>query len=130
MPLDIATDLGSDNAEKQFDGVIGFGFQAQNQLTPVQSSTFMEHAMEQLKEPIFAVDFRKDGSGTIEFGGIDDTAYTGELMSLAVNKSTSSWIVDDVSFDFGDGLTQQMSFGKRFLLFPYHFTINPVFRKI
>lgn len=116
MPIDVATTLGSDNANQQFDGVIGFGWKSANLLRPVQSCIFMEYITSDLAEPIFAVDFWKDGSGTIEFGRVDETAYKGQLTSFTVDNSTGTWVVDGVSFDFGDHQAQSMSIGKQHLL--------------
>ena len=111
VPLDVATDVGSVVTSAPYDGIIGFGFQGQNSIRPDQSQTFMELAVPNLDQPIFALDLYPDGSGTIELGATDDTAYSGDLMSIPIDGSTSSWIVDGVTFDFGNGFSMPMSFG-------------------
>lgn len=111
MALGVANTLGSDFANMAADGIIGFGFQGQNSIKPDQSPTFFETSQSNLDQPIFALDLHADGSGTIELGAVDNSAYQGELMSLPIDGTTSSWIVDGVTFDFGDGFTMPMSFG-------------------
>lgn len=110
MPLGVADSIGSGFSNLNFDGIIGFGFQGQNSIKPDQSQTFMETALPNLDQPTFAVDLHIDGSGTIELDAVDNSKFDGDLMSLSVDGGTNSWIVD-VTFDFGDGFMQQMSFG-------------------
>ena len=112
MALGVATQIGTDDVGQPFDGLLGLGFQAQNTITPDQSPTFMELAMGELDAPIFAVNLKSDGSGTLEFGAVDQAAYQGELVGGPVNAETASWIVDGVSYAVGDtSFAQQMNFG-------------------
>ena len=68
--------------------------------------------MGELDAPIFAVNLKSDGSGTLEFGAVDQAAYQGELVGGPVNAETASWIVDGVSYAVGDtSFAQQMNFG-------------------
>lgn len=121
MALGVANAMGSDHIGHH-NGIIGFGFQGQNSISPDKSKTFMEMAQPNLDQPIFALALHADGSGSIELGAVDDAAHKGDLMNLPVDGSTGSWIVQ-VSFDFGNGFNQQMSFGA-LLLFPYPAAIS------
>lgn len=72
----------------------------------------MELAIGELDAPIFAVNLKRDGSGTLEFGAVDQAAYQGDLVGAPVNAETSSWYVDGVSYGVGDSsFAQQMLFG-------------------
>ena len=111
MPIGIASDMGSGVINNvKCDGIIGFGFGAQSYMTP--DKTFMESIGSDLDQPIFALDLHSDGSGTIELGAIDHTAYSGKLIKIPINSKTAHWTVDDVTFDFNDDFAMPMVFGK------------------
>ena len=112
MAIGVAAQIGTDEVGQPWDGILGLGFQTQNSIKPDQSSTFMELAMGELDAPIFAVDLKSDGSGTLEFGAVDQAAYQGDLVGAPINVETGTWIVDGVSYTVGDtSFAQQMTFG-------------------
>lgn len=112
MKLGVANAVGSDNVGQEFDGLIGLSFGSQNTISPSPSLTFMELALPYLDQPVFAVNLKGDGSGTIEFGTVDDAGYSGDLMGVSVDNSSSAWHVNGVTFDVGDqSFSQQMLFG-------------------
>ena len=92
-----------------------------SQVRPDQSKTFMEYAQSSLDIPVFTANLRPDNQdGTLEFGFIDHSLYSGDLSTVSVNNSTDgSWTVDQVTFATGNvQITQQMLFGMDvFILF-------------
>ena len=101
------------------DGLLGLAFKYGNAIRPDQSPTFMEMVLPYLEQPVFAVTFKTDNSGTFGLGYVDDAAYTGTLIKVPVDNGTDgSWTVDGVSFGVGDpSFTQQMVFGEFYYVF-------------
>ncbi|KAL8831192.1 MAG: hypothetical protein Q9191_001004 [Dirinaria sp. TL-2023a] len=115
MPIGVADTVGDfmlDGAFAATDGILGIAFKYGNAIRPDQSPTYVEMVLPYLDQPVFAVDFREDNSGSFGLGAVDDTAYTGQLINVPVDNGTDgSWTVDGVSFGVGDSsFTQQMLF--------------------
>ena len=70
------------------DGIIGLAFKYGNAIRPDQSPTYMEMVLPYLEQPVFAVNFKMDNSGTFGLGYVDDAAYTGELTNVPVDNGT------------------------------------------
>lgn len=80
----------------------------------------MEYAQSSLDIPVFTANLRPDNQdGTLEFGFIDHSLYSGDLNTVPVNNSTDgSWTVDQVTFAIGNvQITQQMLFGTNIYIF-------------
>lgn len=74
----------------------------------------MELVEDQLDLPVFTASFFPNNEdGTLEFGYIDQTLYTGNLISAPVNNETDgSWTVDNIVMTVKDvKVTQSMLFG-------------------
>ena len=51
--------------------------------------------MSTLEQPIFATNFKEDSTGHVDFGAVDQTAFTAQLTKAPVT-SQFSWIVPGV----------------------------------
>ncbi|MCJ1468546.1 hypothetical protein MMC07_007175 [Pseudocyphellaria aurata] len=103
VPVGVATKIGPFLVDQPFDGVMGLAFKSMNTFRPNQSPTFMELIQDSLDLPVFTINFvAGDGKdqqqgGTLEFGRIDHSQYSGELVVVPVNNRTDgSWTVDSV----------------------------------
>lgn len=88
--------------------------------------TFMEYAQNALDSPVFTVNLRPDNQdGTLEFGFIDKTLFSGSLNTAPIDNTTDgSWTVNEVTMTIGFvQMTQPMLFGMRIaissLLLPF-----------
>lgn len=67
---------------------------------------FLDLIMPQLEAPLFTVAIDKWGTGTWDFGHINDTKYTGSLNSVPVDDSCNiggCWKVGDIKAQFPEG---------------------------
>ena len=74
----------------------------------------MELIEDRLNLPVFTASFYPNNvDGTLEFGYIDKTLYTGDLISAPVNNETSaSWTVENVIMSLPNvWVRQSMLFG-------------------
>ncbi|MCJ1265122.1 hypothetical protein MMC22_004997 [Lobaria immixta] len=105
MPVGVATNIGPYLVDMPFGGILGLAFKAENSVRPDQSATFMELVQQTLDLPVFTINFfpgerhnqQKKHVGTCEFGRIDHSLYSGELVSVPVNNRTDgSWTIEFV----------------------------------
>ena len=68
MDIGVADTLGSLTQEQPYDGMIGLAFQGLNSVSPDKSQTFPELMQPYLDSPVFSVNFKEDGSGSMLFG--------------------------------------------------------------
>jgi hypothetical protein len=74
------------------DGLLGLGFSSISTVQPEQQKTFFENVMSQLTSPVFTADLEEtDGTGTYEFGRIDDSKYHGEIHYTPIDNSDGWW---------------------------------------
>ena len=87
------------------------------------SPTFLDLLLPQLESPLFTIAIDKWGTGTWDFGHINDTKHTSPLQSVPVDDGCDaggSWKVGNISAQFSEGTLVQADcgmFGKR-LPFP------------
>lgn len=82
------------------DGLVGLAMSSLNTVKPTQQTTFFDTIMPQLAMPVFSVNLKNDSTGTYQFGAIDNTAYTGQLNTVAV-QSGGFWQVASPTFTVG-----------------------------
>jgi hypothetical protein len=82
------------------DGLVGLAFSQLNTVQPQQQTTFFDTIMSQLAMPVFSVNLKNDSTGTYQFGGIDNTKFTGELNTVPVQPG-GFWQVASPTFTVG-----------------------------
>jgi hypothetical protein len=80
------------------DGLVGLGFSSINSVLPNPQRTFFENIMTELTQSVFTADLELDGSGTYEFGTIDNAKYKGEVTFTPVNASSGFWQFESMSY--------------------------------
>jgi len=68
-----------------------FGHSNTTQVKPNKQETFFDNIKSSLKRPLFTVDLRTDGSGSYDFGFIDQAKYSGNLTHIGINNSLGFW---------------------------------------
>ena len=100
MGLGVCTDLklNPSQTSRDTDGPIGLAFGSGNSARPTRQPTFVEEFWNAggLQAPMFTTHFKPDDSGTI-IGTGDQTLYTGDLVSVPIDNSTSAWNVPQVT---------------------------------
>lgn len=94
-----ATSLSTDFVASPFDGIFGLGLAGLSSSPPYMPPFYsmVNHSL--LDAPVFAFYTTAD-AGEIDFGGIDSSRYTGDLM-YAPAIDDKYWMVQLDSFDFG-----------------------------
>ena len=73
------------------DGILGVAFQSQNGIKPNPQPTFFDNAASSLKAPLFTTNLKANTPGNIQFGVIDNTAFSGSINYTPVDKSRGFW---------------------------------------
>ena len=82
------------------------------EVRPTQQPTVMEAAIASLQRPIFALNLKKDSSGTLDFGHVESALYDRSFISASVNSSKASWVIDKVTLATEKmSVTHNMLFG-------------------
>jgi hypothetical protein len=90
------------------DGLVGLAFSQLNTVKPNQQTTFFETIMPQLAMPVFSVDLKNDSTGTYQFGGIDNTKFTGQLTAVPVQPG-GFWQVASRTFTVGNTVVENQN---------------------
>ncbi|KAI5273394.1 acid protease [Aureobasidium subglaciale] len=107
--IELATSVSSAFvSDADSDGLVGLAFSTINSVSPDSQKTFFDNIMSELAQPVFTAALDLDGSGTYEFGTIDSSKFTGDLMFTNVNASSGFWQIDSNSYSIG-GRTYQRS---------------------
>ncbi len=80
------------------NGLVGLAFSKLNTIEPQQQKTFFDNILPDLSQPVFTAQLKSGQVGAYEFGNIDQTAFTGQLSTTAVDSSRGFWEVDSASF--------------------------------
>lgn len=88
------------------NGLLGLAFSKLNTVQPQQQKTFFDNVMNDLAEPLFTADLRKEAVGAYEFGRVDTSKFTGDLTWIPVNDTNGFWQFSTSTFAVGDGETQ------------------------
>ena len=74
--------------------------------------TFLDLLLPQLEFPFFTVAIDKQGTGTWDFGHLDNTKYVGQLSTVPVDDNCNtggSWSVSGVTAQFPEGNMPQIN---------------------
>jgi len=82
------------------DGLVGLAFSQLNTVRPQHQTTFFDTIKSQLAMPVFSVNLKNDSTGTYQFGGIDNTKFTGELTTVPLQPG-GFWQVASPTFTVG-----------------------------
>ncbi|TIA48254.1 hypothetical protein D6C77_09976 [Aureobasidium pullulans] len=100
--IELATSVSSAFvSDADSDGLVGLAFSTLNSVSPRPQKTFFDNIMSELAQPVFTAALDLDGSGTYEFGTIDASKFTGNLMFTPVNASSGFWQFDSNSYSVG-----------------------------
>ena len=110
LPNNVADSFVTDSAS---NGLVGLAFSQLNTIQPRQQKTFFDNVMADLTQPLFTAQLKAGKVGAYEFGNIDETVFTGQLSTAAVDSSKGFWEVDSASFAVqGVQGTSQINGGK------------------
>lgn len=100
---------------------MGLAFSGANMVHPQQQKTFFENVASSLDQPLFAADLKQNGPGVYDFGYIDKSKYTGNIVYTPVDSSKNYWTITTGSYaingqDKGQALTGIVDTGTSLLL--------------
>jgi Eukaryotic aspartyl protease len=90
------------------DGIVGLGFSNLNEVRPQQQQTFFANVVSQLDEPVMTASLKAGGVGSYEFGTIDSTKYSGQIVNVSVDSSKGYWEFNSAQFYVGSGTPQEI----------------------
>ncbi|KAI1494430.1 secreted aspartic proteinase precursor [Biscogniauxia mediterranea] len=109
MTIESATDVSDMFTESaDMSGLVGLAWPALKQTVPPQKS-LIEFLPDVLEEPVFTVDFQHNGTGSFNFGFIDDKLHSEDISYINIDKSDGFWGVKATAFAIG-GSDLQYSF--------------------
>ncbi|KAF3482245.1 aspartyl protease 3 [Arthroderma uncinatum] len=88
LPSKVAASLADD---KSSDGLVGLAMTKLNSMRPTKQKTFFENLSENLDEPVFTAQLKHGMMGSYEFGAIDKTKYSGDLVKVPVDDKSGFW---------------------------------------
>ncbi|KAK2845293.1 hypothetical protein FQN49_005863 [Arthroderma sp. PD_2] len=88
LPTKVARSLADD---KTSDGLVGLAMSKLNTMRPNKQKTFFENLAEDLDEPVFTAQLKHGKMGSYEFGAIDKSKYSGELIKVPVDDKQGFW---------------------------------------
>ena len=83
------------------DGILGLAFSNPGNKVPAPPKTFFENAAPSLTQSLFTVNLKKGAPGTLTFGAIDTSQYTGAITYVAVNSANGYWEVTSGGYAIG-----------------------------
>jgi len=89
-------------------GLVGLGFSSITTLQPPQK-TFFDNIGPDLEEPVLTSLLHSDGVGEFEFGIVDHSKYSGQLVNVSVDNSNGFWQFDSGCFAVGSGSLQNLT---------------------
>ena len=104
MPIGSADSITGISPGTFQSGIMGLAFIGGNSVRPDPQPTFMEAIQGALPQPVFVTNFKMDGSGFLEFGNVDSSLYTGDLVTLQADNTTTypaSWSSEGVQYVSG-----------------------------
>lgn len=70
-------------------------------MKPQSQKTFFTNVRNSLASPLFTADLRHAEPGSYDFGFIDSTKYTGDIVYLEVNNTQGFWTVTSSGYSVG-----------------------------
>ena len=80
------------------DGILGLAFSSGS-----SPKTFFENAAPSLAQSLFTVNLKKAAPGTLTFGTIDTTQYTGAITYVSINTANGWWEITSNGYAIGSG---------------------------
>ncbi|WEW57427.1 tethering complex subunit [Emydomyces testavorans] len=99
LPSEVSMSFIQDAAS---DGLVGLGFDKLNTIRPQQQKSFLSNLAAGLDEPILAAQLKKGAPGSYEFGRIDKTKFTGDLVKIPVDSTRGFWEFKSAMFKVGN----------------------------
>ncbi|PGH33224.1 hypothetical protein GX50_03986 [[Emmonsia] crescens] len=99
LPNEISESFRADEAS---DGLVGLGFTTINTMRPEQQTTFLENIAPDLQEPVFTAQLKAQAPGSYEFGTVDNTKFSGDMVDIPVDNSRGFWEIKSTMFMVGD----------------------------
>lgn len=100
-------------SETYMDGLLGLGASNRNNIRPQKQLTWFDNIRPQLAVPVFTTSLKRRTAGTFDFGFIDASKYTGEIVYTPIlngPKSKGYWDFQPTGFAIGAGATQPAKF--------------------
>ncbi|GME25060.1 Peptidase A1 [Neofusicoccum parvum] len=85
------------------DGLLGLAFSSINTVEPQSQTTFFDTVGDSLAKKLFAVTLKKGEAGSYDFGYIDDSKYTGDIVYVDVDTSNGFWEFSPSGYAVGSG---------------------------
>ena len=105
MQLGVATNIVGNAISSDFDGILGLGFQLDNNIVPIKQPTFMELIQPHLDASIFACNFNPSTptARSLSFGHADETLFNAaDKLMVPVDSSLGGyWLVHGLTFSAG-----------------------------
>ena len=91
------------------DGLIGMGFANVNDVRPVRQRTLFENMIPLLRKPVFVANLVEDGSGTFDFGFVNQSLVPkGEVLTtVPVNPTYGFWMFNSSVYGIGGNVTNR-----------------------
>ncbi|KKZ60468.1 aspergillopepsin I [[Emmonsia] crescens] len=99
LPNEISESFRADEAS---DGLVGLGFTTINTMRPEQQTTFLENIAPDLQEPVFTAQLKAQAPGSYEFGTVDKTKFSGNMVDIPVDNSRGFWEIKSTMFMVGN----------------------------
>lgn len=100
--IEIATKVSDAFLSDPSDGLLGLSFSNVNTVTPDQQKTFFDNAKPNLDSPLFTAYLPKGADGSLTFGTIDSSKYTGTIQYADVDDSNGFWEFPSESYKVGE----------------------------
>lgn len=100
-------------SDSGLDGLMGLGSSDRNNIRPKRQLTWFDNIRPKLASPVFTTSLKRRAAGSYDFGFIDKSKYTGELVWVDVRngpRSKGYWDFEPSGFAVGDGPTHVASF--------------------
>ncbi|KIW03892.1 hypothetical protein, variant 2 [Verruconis gallopava] len=83
------------------DGLVGLAFSSINTVRPNPATTFFDTVKSSLQTQLFAADLKKGAAGYYDFGYIDTSKFTGDLVYADVDDSQGFWMFNADGYAIG-----------------------------
>lgn len=100
LPMNVA---GTFAADTSTNGLVGLAFSSINSFVPGPQKTFFDNIAPTLDEPVFTSHLQSDGVGEYEFGTIDQSKYTGQLVNISIDNANGFWQFDTPAYGVKSG---------------------------
>lgn len=100
-------------SDTSMDGLMGLGSSLRNNIRPTRQKTWFDNILPTLAAPVFTTSLKRRTAGTFDFGFIDPSKYSGEIVYTPLLNGPLSkgyWDFAPTGFSIGSGPTQPASF--------------------